>query len=142
MTWPYSIYQLTHLFLNYRSEAESQYAKSLSKLSNKLARACREGVGEINEAWRAIALELEARAEGHRLVGTALLEEAAKPLRTLSENQHRARKQAETSVDKAARNLSDWRAAEAKSKKHSHVCARENEKLQDAMLDAKYGKMT
>lgn len=126
----------------FRAEAESQYAKNLSKLSSKLARACREGVGEINEAWRAVALELEARAEGHRLVGQALLDEAARPLRSLTENQHRARKQAEAAVDKAARGLAEWRAAEAKSKKHSHMCARDNEKLQDAMVDAKFGKMT
>lgn len=120
-----------------RSEAELQYAKSLSKLSSKLSKACREGVGGLNESWKAVALELESRAEGHRIIGTALLEEAAKPLRTLTENQHRTRKNIETFVDKASRNLADWRAAEAKSKKHSHTCARENEKLQDALLDNK-----
>ncbi|VEN42858.1 unnamed protein product [Callosobruchus maculatus] len=48
--------------------------------------------------------------------------------------QERIRKQSESSVDKAAKLLSDWRAAEAKGKKHSHVCARENEKLQDAAV--------
>lgn len=112
-----------------------QYAKSLSKLSGKLSKACREGVGDLNEAWRAVALELEDRAEAHRLLGTKILEEAAKPLRTLNENQHRLRKQAETTVDKAARSLSDWRTAEAKSKKHSHACARDNEKLQDSIYE-------
>ncbi|KAJ8946488.1 hypothetical protein NQ314_008882 [Rhamnusium bicolor] len=127
-----------------RAEAETQYAKSLSKLSAKLSRACRDGLGGINEAWKAVALELEARAEGHRLMGIALLEETAKPLRTLTESQHRVRKQSETAVDKSARLLSDWRATEAKGKKHSHTCARENEKLQDAaVLDTtKYGKQT
>lgn len=118
-----------------RSEAEIQYAKSLSKLSNKLTRACREGIGGLNDAWRTVASELESRAEIHRLFGGAILEDAAKPLRTLTENQHRSRKQAESAVDKSARNLGDWRTAEAKSKKHSHTCSRENEKLQDAMLE-------
>lgn len=64
------------------------------------------------------------------------MEEAARPLRTLNENQHRLRKQAETTVDKAAKNLADWRIAEAKSKKHSHACARDNEKLQDSIYDS------
>ncbi|XP_022899908.1 uncharacterized protein [Onthophagus taurus] len=124
--------------LQERSEAEVQYAKNLSKLSNKLVKACREGVGGLNEAWRAVALEMEARAECHRLLGVAILEDAAKPLKNLTESQHRLRKQSESMVDKAAKNLGDWRAAEAKSKKHSHTCARENEKLQDAMLDNRW----
>lgn len=57
---------------------------------------------------------------------------------------YRVRKQSETAVDKASRLLADWRATEAKGKKHSHSCARENEKLQDAaVLDTtKYGKQT
>lgn len=73
----------------FRAEAETHYAKSLSKLSTKLSRACKDGVGEVNEAWKAVAIELEAKAEAHRIVGNALLEETAKPLRTLTENQHR-----------------------------------------------------
>lgn len=43
--------------------------------------------------------------------------------------------QIEGNVDKTTRSLSDWRTAEAKSKKHSHTAARENEKLQDATLE-------
>uniref|UniRef100_A0A6P7GED8 Uncharacterized protein LOC114336326 n=1 Tax=Diabrotica virgifera virgifera TaxID=50390 RepID=A0A6P7GED8_DIAVI len=130
--------------LHERAEAETQYAKSLSKLSTKLSRACREGVGGLNESWKAVALELETKAEAHRLLGVALLEETAKPLKNLTESQHRIRKQSESSVDKASKLLSDWRASEAKGKKHSHSCARENEKLQDAaVLDTtKYGKQT
>lgn len=46
--------------------------------------------------------------------------------------------QIEGTVDKSARVLSEWRAAEAKAKKTSHAAARENEKLQDAMLDVRY----
>ncbi|XP_019870543.1 uncharacterized protein LOC109599050 isoform X2 [Aethina tumida] len=120
--------------LQERSEAETTYAKSLQKLSHKLSRACRDGVGGLNEAWKSVALELEARAESHRVLGAALLEEAARPLRTLSESQHRARKQSESAVEKSGRLLADWRAAEAKGKKQSHSCARDNEKLQDAAL--------
>lgn len=33
--------------------------------------------------------------------------------------------------------MSEWRAAESKSKKHSFVSARENEKLQDITLDVR-----
>lgn len=130
--------------LQERAEAETQYAKSLSKLSAKLSRACREGVGGINEAWKAVAQELEAKAEAHRVAGSALLEDAAKPLKSLTEGQHRSRKQCEGAVEKAARLLADWRAAEAKGKKHSHTCARDNEKLQDAAIfdTTKFGKQT
>lgn len=40
-------------------------------------------------------------------------------------------------MDKASRILSEWRTSEAKAKKSSHTAARENEKLQDAMLDVR-----
>lgn len=43
----------------------------------------------------------------------------------------------ESTVDKSARILTEWRVSEAKSKKSSHTAARENEKLQDAMLDVR-----
>lgn len=45
--------------------------------------------------------------------------------------------QIEGGVDKSARILTEWRVSEAKAKKSSHVAARENEKLQDAMLDVR-----
>ncbi|KAH1024466.1 uncharacterized protein LOC109537470 isoform X1 [Dendroctonus ponderosae] len=130
--------------LQERADAETQYAKNLSKLSAKLSRACRDGVGGLNDAWKAVAIELETKAESHRLAGHSLLEETAKPLRNLTESQHRSRKQCETAVEKAARFLGDWRAAEAKGKKHSHACARDNEKLQDAAVidTSKFGKQT
>ncbi|XP_045470377.1 uncharacterized protein LOC123677730 isoform X2 [Harmonia axyridis] len=117
-----------------RAEAETAYAKSLSKLSVKLTRVCRDGVGTLNEGWKAVAYELEARAESHRILGAALLEESAKPLKSMSEGQQKSRKQAESAVDRAAKSLSDLRQGEAKYKKNSHICARENEKLQDAAL--------
>ncbi|XP_017784618.1 PREDICTED: nostrin isoform X2 [Nicrophorus vespilloides] len=128
--------------LQERSEAEIQYSKSLSKLSGKLSRICREGVGGLNEAWKSIALELETRAEAHWQIGNSLLEETAKPLRNLTENQHKSRKSGETVVDKSAKTLADWRAAEAKSKKHSHACARDNEKLQDVMIENRLSRST
>ncbi|KAF5308765.1 hypothetical protein FQR65_LT05997 [Abscondita terminalis] len=62
------------------------------------------------------------------------------PLRALNENQYKVRKQTEIVVDKSAKTLSDWRTAEAKSKKHSHTCARENEKVQDHFPDGKLPK--
>lgn len=127
----------TRCIFIFRSEAELQYAKSLAKLSAKLSRACKDGLGGLNDAWKTVATEFESRAEAHRLLGAALSEDAARPLKTLAENQHKTRKQVEGVVDKASRSLSDWRTAEAKSKKHSHTCARDNEKLQDAMLDVR-----
>ncbi|XP_044751389.1 uncharacterized protein LOC123311459 isoform X3 [Coccinella septempunctata] len=117
-----------------RAEAETAYAKSLSKLSVKLTRVCRDGVGTLNEGWKAVAQELEARAESHRVLSSALLEESAKPLKSMSEGQQKCRKQAESAVDRAAKSLGDLRQSEGKYKKNSHICARENEKLQDAAL--------
>ncbi|XP_044726706.1 uncharacterized protein LOC123290551 [Chrysoperla carnea] len=126
--------------LQERSDAELQYAKSLSKLSNKLSRACRENIGSINDAWKAVAIDMETRAEVHRQFSSLLCEEVVKPLRHLTESQHKTRKNTECQVDKSARSLADWRTAEAKSKKQSHASARDNEKLQDALLDVRLSR--
>jgi hypothetical protein len=77
---------------------------------------------------------------GCRAFATALSEEVVKPLRQLVEAQHRIRKSVEAAVDKTGKSLSEWRSAESKSKKQSFLCARENEKLQDAMLDVRLGR--
>lgn len=128
--------------LQERSEAELQYAKSLSKLSSKLTRACRDGVGSLNEAWKSVACDMESRSEAHRQFSSSLTDDIVKPLKQLTEAQHKQRKVSENAVDKTARGLSDWRAAEAKSKKQSHQCARDNEKLQDALLDVRLSRST
>ncbi|XP_075213015.1 nostrin [Lycorma delicatula] len=121
--------------LQERSEAEAQYSKTLSKLSAKLLKATKEVVGTVNQAWQKVAIEMETQSEAHRSLANALSEEVVKPLRQLIESQHRVRKSVETAVDKTGKSLGEWRSAESKSKKQSFTSARENEKLQDAMLD-------
>lgn len=123
--------------LQERTEIEQIYAKSLSKIANKLNKACRDLPGTIADSWRAVSTEIESRGEIHRQFSNSLADELVKPLKTVLENQHKARKAIENSVDKSARILAEWRAAELKAKKASHAAARENEKLQDAMLDVK-----
>ncbi|XP_065089703.1 uncharacterized protein Nost [Ochlerotatus camptorhynchus] len=123
--------------LQERTEIEQIYAKSLSKIASKLNKACRDLPGTIAESWRAVSTEIESRGEIHRQFSNSLADELVKPLKSVLENQHKARKAIENSVDKSARILAEWRAAELKAKKGSHAAARENEKLQDAMLDVK-----
>ncbi|XP_029673399.1 uncharacterized protein LOC115241670 [Formica exsecta] len=123
--------------LHERAELEATYAKGLSKLSNKLTKACAKDQGGnsnggVNEAWRCVGEEMEAAAEAHRLWGIALSEQLAKPLRVgVAETQGRSRKTIENSVDKASKSLQEWRGIAAKSKKQSFASARENERLQD-----------
>lgn len=50
----------------FRSEAETQYAKTLSKLSGKLVKATKEAVNTVNTAWQRTAIEMEAQSEVHR----------------------------------------------------------------------------
>lgn len=126
--------------LQERADSEQLYAKSLSKMASKLSKACREIPGTIADAWRGVATEMESRSEVHRQFSNSLLEELVKPLKTLLEVHHKTRKQVESNVDKQSRVLSEWRISEAKSKKGSHTAARENEKLQDAMLDVRIQK--
>ncbi|XP_017764439.1 PREDICTED: nostrin isoform X3 [Eufriesea mexicana] len=123
--------------LHERAELEATYAKGLSKLSNKLTKACAKdqggnGSGGVNEAWRCVGEEMEAAAEAHRIWGITLSEQLAKPLRVgVAEAQGRSRKSIENSVDKAGKSLHEWRNVAIKSKKQSFACARENERLQD-----------
>lgn len=113
------------------------------------------------DAWRGVATEMESRSDIHRQLAASLTDELVKPLKTVVDNHHKTRKavsyshglvnqtvnpnyycsdQVESNVDKAARVLSEWRTSEAKAKKASHTAARENEKLQDAMLDVRIQK--
>nr|XP_033338864.1 nostrin isoform X2 [Megalopta genalis] len=123
--------------LHERAELEATYAKGLSKLSNKLTKACAKdqggnSSGGVNEAWRCIGEEMEAAAEAHRVWSVTLSEQLAKPIRVgVAEAQGRSRKSIENAVDKAGKSLHEWRNIAAKSKKQSFACARENERLQD-----------
>lgn len=123
--------------LQERAEAEQVYAKSLAKLSSKLLKASKDSVGSVGQAWQRIGTEMECQGEIHRTFAVALSEEVVKPLKQLVDSQHRIRKSVESSVDKTAKSLSEWRQAEAKSKKTSFMCARDNEKLQDAMVEGR-----
>ncbi|XP_030242903.1 uncharacterized protein LOC108655762 [Drosophila navojoa] len=126
--------------LQERADSELIYSKSLSKLANKLNKAGREIPGSVADAWRGVATEMESRSDIHRQLAVSLTDELVKPLKTVVDNHHKTRKAVESNVDKAARVLSEWRASEAKAKKASHTAARENEKLQDAMLDVRIQK--
>lgn len=126
--------------LQERADSELIYSKSLSKLANKLNKAGREIPGSVADAWRGVATEMESRSDIHRQLAASLTDELVKPLKIVVEGHHKARKAVESNVDKAARVLGEWRASEAKAKKASHTAARENEKLQDAMLDVRIQK--
>ncbi|XP_014366599.2 nostrin isoform X1 [Papilio machaon] len=121
--------------LQERVEAENYYSKCLAKLGTKLTKACKESVGSCAEAWKHVAIEMEKRSEIHRNYSSAMSEELVKPMKHFIESQLKLRKKIEGNVDKTTRTLTDWRTAEAKSKRQSHAAARENEKLQDATLD-------
>ncbi|XP_075158482.1 nostrin isoform X1 [Haematobia irritans] len=128
------------VILQERIDSELMYSKSLSKMANKLNKACRELPGTIADAWRGVATEMETRSDIHRQLSASLAEEVVKPLKSIVEGHHKTRKSVESNVDKASRVLAEWRVSEAKGKKSSHTAARENEKLQDAMLDVRIQK--
>lgn len=86
------------------------YAKQLCKLSSKLNRACRDSRGGVATALRGIASDMEGRGDVHRYLPTfyniyllniylytyfyrqfssSLNEEIVRPLRQLSDSQHR-----------------------------------------------------
>lgn len=69
-----------------------------------------------------------------------MTEDLVKPLRSFADNQHKSRKSLEGQVDKNSRILLDWRTAEIKTKAKCHSVCKENERVQDAVLDCKLGR--
>lgn len=68
------------------------YSKSLSKMANKLNKACRELPGSIADAWRGVATEMETRSDIHRQLSASLADEVVKPLKSIVEGHHKTRK--------------------------------------------------
>ncbi|XP_037089407.1 uncharacterized protein LOC119109761 [Pollicipes pollicipes] len=126
--------------LQERSDLEVSYAKSLQKLSAKLLKASKEGLGSVNQAWQMVGAEMEYEADVHKTMAVTFTEELVKPLKGLIDTQHKVRKSVEGMVDKTAKNLAEWRSAEAKAKKMSYQCARENEKAEELALDVRLGR--
>ncbi|XP_059165077.1 nostrin-like isoform X2 [Physella acuta] len=128
------------LILQERSEAETVYAKSLSKIATKLVKASGSSLGSVSEGWKAVGVAMEQEAELHKNLAAGLLEDISKPLRVFVETQIKARKPLEAQVDKSYKNLTDRRAEEFKCKKHSFSCCRDYEKAEVSLIDAKAGK--
>lgn len=90
---------LTQTFYNkyyksysHRVESETLYSKSLSKMANKLNKACRELPGSIADAWRGVATEMENRSDIHRQLSASLTDEIVKPLKNIIDAHHKTRK--------------------------------------------------
>ncbi|XP_055342321.1 nostrin-like isoform X2 [Paramacrobiotus metropolitanus] len=127
--------------LQERSELETTYAKGLSKISARLAKASKDAVGTLANAWIGIATEMEQEAELHRYVADFMQQEVAQPLRTLNETHTKSRKQIEAQVERADKALKERRADEFKVKRDSHTLSKELEKLQEQIYAVKLGKV-
>ena len=92
-------------------------------------------------AWHFIAEEMAATAETHKTMAALMTEDLVKPLRSFADSQYKNRKNIESQVDKSARTLLDWRTAEVKTKQKCHSVCKENERVQDAVLDCKLGRV-
>lgn len=128
------------VILQERSDAETAYAKSLSKVAAKLIKACGNGIGTLAEGWKSVGVAMEQEAELHKNLATGLFEDVSKPLKGFIDVQIRARKPLEAMVDKSHKNLLDKRADEFRSKKASFSSCRDYEKAESAVSDAQNGK--
>lgn len=126
--------------MNERAELEANYAKGLQKLSGKLLKASKESMGTVNQAWQMVGAELEQEGDLHKSIASSISDDVVRPLRQLIDTQHKIRKGVESMVDKTTKNLHDWRAMEGKSKKQCYGNCRENEKIQDTMLESRIGR--
>lgn len=121
--------------LHDRSELEAGHAKSLAKLSQRLARAARDAIGTSAAAWQEVATQLEREAQLHRVLSRGLSEGVCGPLRASCEAQAGRRKNLEAAVERRARAVRERRALQDRTKRHSHQCARANEQAQGRALE-------
>jgi len=127
--------------LSDRAELEATYAKGLAKMAAKLFKASNDlSSGTVANAWHFIAEEMATTAETHKTMAALMAEDLVKPLRAFADSQHKSRKNIEGNVDKTARSLLDWRTTEVKTKSKCHSVCKENERVQDAVLDCKLGR--
>ncbi|XP_078571683.1 nostrin-like isoform X3 [Branchiostoma floridae x Branchiostoma japonicum] len=126
--------------LHERAELEQAYAKGLSKLSTKLAKAVNTTGGTLMTTWTCVATEMELEAEMHRNLSSALNEDAWKPLKSFIDAQSKTRKPMETTVEKATKSLGERIAEQNKMKVTTYLHARENERLQEQLDDVNSGK--
>ncbi|XP_050046144.1 nostrin isoform X1 [Dermacentor andersoni] len=121
--------------LQERSELEAVHAKSLAKLSQRLARAARDAIGTSATAWQEVATQLEREAQLHRGLSRGLSEGVCGPLRASCEAQAGRRKALEAAVERRARAVRDRRALQDRTKRHAYHCARINEQAQGRVLE-------
>jgi ferritin len=127
--------------LNERADLETNYSKGLAKVSAKVFKAAKESNGgTVSNAWHFVAEDMEATAETHKSIASLLIEELVKPLKMFVEAQHKTRKSLESLVDKRAKCLNEWRSSEGKNKSKCYSNARDNERVQDQVLDCKLGR--
>lgn len=97
--------------LQQRADLELSYAKGLEKVSNKLTKAL-DGMNKncINTAWVCASEEMKAKADLHRKLGTAIVQEAIKPTNQVLDEHDKKRKKLDNEVDKTASTvLSNWK---------------------------------
>ncbi|XP_064613721.1 nostrin-like [Liolophura sinensis] len=126
--------------LQERSDLENNYAKNLTRLSIKLNKAASNSLGTLAAGWNAVATQMENEADLHKNLATSLHDDICKPLKSLIEEQHKARKPVESMVEKSLKCLLDRRNEESKCKKSCFSSAKDFERSQDALLNGRLGK--
>ncbi|KAL3831454.1 hypothetical protein ACJMK2_023203 [Sinanodonta woodiana] len=128
------------LIIHERAEVESTYAKGLSKIGIRLAKATSNLTGTMIAGWKVVGTIMEQEAELHKTFATALYEDISKPMKQLVEAQHKARKPVEATVDKAYKAVADKRADEYKAKKNCYSTAKDYEKMEETLSSGVKGK--
>ncbi|XP_021368496.1 nostrin-like isoform X2 [Mizuhopecten yessoensis] len=128
------------IILAERAELEQTYAKGLAKLAAKLTKSSSNTIGTLANGWKAVSVTMEQEAELHKNLSTALQEEISKPIKHLMDSQHKARKPIEVAVDKSLKTLTDRRAEEYKAKRGTYAVAKDREKGEETLSEARAGK--
>ncbi|KAI3388544.1 hypothetical protein SNEBB_002965 [Seison nebaliae] len=114
--------------LQERADVENGYARSLSKLSQRLIKITRENVGSIYDCWHRIGIELATEVDAHRNFSLSLHDEIIKPMRNLAEIQNRARKTIEQKVDVIWKEYNEKKECDMKYRQKISALSKEIEK--------------
>ncbi|PAA71479.1 hypothetical protein BOX15_Mlig003955g1, partial [Macrostomum lignano] len=123
-----------------RCELEHHYARSLVKISQRMAKVAATCAGTVAASWGSIGESIKREAEIRQEFAANLSDEVTKPMRELNESFHKSRKPIEVQVEKSIRTLLEKRAEEATAKKKAYCSAKEAEKAWDSLSDAQIGK--
>ncbi|XP_007888066.1 nostrin isoform X2 [Callorhinchus milii] len=116
--------------LQQRADLEKRYSKGLIRLASKITKASANMMkNSIFDVWNCVSEEMAATADLHRKLGSAIEQEAIKPIRQVLDEHSKRRKPLDIAVDKASKLVIDNWSQQIKCKKKLMTSTKNHEVL-------------